>query len=133
MFRKVAFLEISRRSLLILFSLNATKNELLTKFLKYDLKLTENFQEVISAEVPYQNFTVLQAATLRVFKAPKAASMVEFLSSEAGANGFSTEYLLQTAAETFQKGMHAMKRTSSWMFYFIINLERQKLKLLKAK
>ena len=91
MFRKVAFLEISRRSLLILFSLNATKNELLTKFLKYDLKLTENFQEVISAEVPYQNFTVLQAATLRVFKAPKAASMVEFLSSEAGASGFFTE------------------------------------------
>ena len=91
MFRKVVFLEISRRSLLILFSLNATKNELLTKFLKYALKLTENFQEVISTEVPYQNFTVLQAATLRVFKAPKAVSMVEFLSSEAGASGFFTE------------------------------------------
>ena len=27
--------------------------------------------------------------------------------------------------------MHLMKRTSSWMFYFIINLERQKLKLLR--
>ena len=91
MFRKVAFLEISRRSLLILFSLNATKNELLTKFLKYALKLTENFQEVISTEVPYQKFTVVQAAALRVFKAPKVASVVEFLSSEAGANGCSTE------------------------------------------
>ena len=86
-----------------------------------------------STEGPHQKFTNLQTAVLRVFKAPKVSAMVEFLSSEAGANGFSTEYLLQTAAETFQKGMHAMKRTSSWMFYFIINLERQKLKLLKAK
>ena len=97
MFRKVVFLEVSRRSLLtgvagLQYSFfNATTNELLTKFLKCTLKLTENFQEVISTEVPYQKFTVLQAATLRVFKAPKAASMVEFLSSEAGANGFSTE------------------------------------------
>ena len=97
------------------------------------MKFTEYFQKVTSTEGPYQKFTDLQSAALRVFKAPKAASMVEFLSSEAGANGFSTEYLLQTAAETFQKSMHAMKRTSSWMFYFIINLERQKLKPVNAK
>ena len=97
MLQKVAFLEISRRPLstgvagLQHSVCNATKNGLLTKFLKCALKLTENFQEVTSTEVPYQKFTVLQAATLRVFKAPKVASMVEFLSSEAGANGFSTE------------------------------------------
>ena len=29
--------------------------------------------------------------------------------------------------------MHVMKRTSSWMFYFIINLQRQKLKIRKVK
>ena len=29
--------------------------------------------------------------------------------------------------------MHVVKRTSSRMFYFIINLERPKLKLLKAQ
>ena len=97
MFRKVVFLEVSRRALLtgvegLQYSFfNATKNELLTKFLKCALKLTENFQEVISTEVPYQKFTVVQAAALRVFKAPKVASVVEFLSSEAGANGCSIE------------------------------------------
>ena len=97
------------------------------------MKLTENFHEVISNEGPYQKFTDLQTAALRVFKARKVASMVELLSSEAGANRFSTEQLLQKAAKTFQKGMHTMKRTSSWMFYSIINLERQKLKFVKAK
>ena len=97
MFRKVAFQEISRSPLLtgvagLQYSIcNATKNELLTKFPKCALKLTENFQEVISTEVPCQKFTDLQSATLRIFKAPKVASMVKFLSSEAGANGFSTE------------------------------------------
>ena len=48
-----------------------TENELLTKFLKCVLKLTENFQEVISTEVPYQKFTDLQTAAEHVFKAPK--------------------------------------------------------------
>ena len=63
MFRKVAFIEISRRPLLtgvagLQYSVyNATENELLTKFLKYVLKLIENFQEIISTEVPYQKFT----------------------------------------------------------------------------
>ena len=51
----------------------------------------ENFQEVISTEAPYQKFTELQTAALRVFKAPEAASMVEFLSSEPGVKGFSME------------------------------------------
>ena len=95
MFRKVAFLDISRSHLLtgvagLQYSIcGANKNELLTKFLKCALK---NFQEVvISTEVSYQKFTDLQTATLRVFKAPKVTSMVEFFSSEAGANGFSTE------------------------------------------
>ena len=97
MFRKVAFLEILRSPLLtavagLQYSVcNANWNELLTKYLKCILKLTENFQEVISTEGPYQKLTDLQTAALRVFKAPKVASMVEFLSSETGANGFSTE------------------------------------------
>ena len=93
----MAFLEISRRSLLTGVAglqypiCNATKNKLLNKFLKCALKLTENFQEVISTEVPYQKFTDLQAAPLRVFKGLKVMSMVEFLFSEAGVKGFSTE------------------------------------------
>ena len=97
MFRKVPFLEISRSPLLtgvagLQYSVcSVTKNELLTKFLKYALKLTKNLQEVISTEFPYQKLTDLQTATFRVFKAPKVASMVEFLSSKAGANRFSTE------------------------------------------
>ena len=97
MFRKVAFLEILRSPLLTAVAglhysvCNANWNELLTKYLKCILKLTENFQEVISTEGPYQKLTDLQTAALRVFKAPKVASMVEFLSSEAVANGFSTE------------------------------------------
>ena len=97
MFRKVAFPEISRSPLLtgvagLQYSFcNATWNELLTMFLKCALKLIENFQEVISTEGPYQRLTDLQTAALRVFKAPKVASMVEWLSLEAGANGFSTE------------------------------------------
>ena len=62
-----------------------------SKFLKFALKLTEHFQEVISTEAPYQKFTDLQTAALRVFKAPEAESMEEFLSSEPGVNGFSTE------------------------------------------
>ena len=66
MFRKVAFLEISRSHLLtgvagLQYSVcNATKNELLTKFLKCALKLTENVEEMISTEIPYQTFTDLQ-------------------------------------------------------------------------
>ena len=86
-----------------------------------------------STEGLHQKFTDFQTAALRVFKTPKVAFMVEFLSSEAGANGFSTEKLLQISAKTFHESIHIMKRTSSWMFYFIINLERQKIKLLKAK
>ena len=62
MFRKVALLEISRNilctgvSALEYTSCNATKNKLLTKFLKSALKLTEYFQEVNSNVV----FTGLQ-------------------------------------------------------------------------
>ena len=91
------FLEIARSPLstgvaVLQYSVcNATKNELLTKFLKRALKLTENVLEVISTEVPYGNFTDLQTIALCVFKALKVTSMVEFLSSEAGANRFSTE------------------------------------------
>ena len=94
MFRKMDFLEIARSPLstgvaVLQYSVcNATKNELLTKFLKRALKLTENVLEVISTEVP---FTDLQTIALCVFKALKVTSMVEFLSSEAGANRFSTE------------------------------------------
>ena len=35
----------------------------------------------------------------------EVASMVEFLSSEAGANRLSAEKLLQAAAKTFQEGL----------------------------
>ena len=72
---------------------NATKNELLTKFIKGALKFPENFQEVISNEVPYQKFTDLQTAdfSLACIKTPEITPAVEFFSSEAGANGFSTE------------------------------------------
>ena len=69
-FRKVAFLEDLKSPFLTgvqayrkefeLHGLNASKNELLTKFLKVGLKLTENFQEVISDGVPYHKFTNLQ-------------------------------------------------------------------------
>ena len=58
MFRKEAFLEISRSPLLTAVAglqstvYNATKNELLTKFVKGALKLTENFQEMISNGIP---------------------------------------------------------------------------------
>ena len=68
MFRKVALLEISRSSLLTRVAslpysfCNATKYELLTKFLEGAFKFTENFQEVISNGVPYQKFTDLQTA-----------------------------------------------------------------------
>ena len=79
MFRKLTFLEISRSLLLtgvagLQYSVcNATKNELLTKFFKCALKLTENLQDhYISTEVPYHKFTILS-----VFKAPKVAPMVQ--------------------------------------------------------
>ena len=68
MFRKVAFLEISISPLLTAVAgllttvYNATKNELLTKFVKGALKLTENFQEMIANGVPFSlsYYTVLQ-------------------------------------------------------------------------
>ena len=97
MFQKVTFLEISRSPLLTRVTdldytvYNASKNELLTKYLNGALKLTENFQEVISNGAIYQKFTDLQTAAFRVFKTPGITSPVEFLSSEAGANGFSIE------------------------------------------
>ena len=66
MFRRVAFLEILRSTLLtglegLQYTVcNATKSELLTKFLKIDLKLTENFPQVVTNGVFYQKFTDLQ-------------------------------------------------------------------------
>ena len=74
MFWKVAFLEISTSPLLtgvagLQYSVcNATKNELLTKFLKCLLKLTENFQQVIStAKGPYQELKRPAAYRFYVF------------------------------------------------------------------
>ena len=58
MFQIVAFLEIWISPLLrgvagLQYTVrNATKSELLTKFLKCALKLTENFKEVLPTEVP---------------------------------------------------------------------------------
>ena len=43
---------------------NATKNELLTKFLNGTLKCTEHLQEMISNGVLYQKFTDLQTAAV---------------------------------------------------------------------
>ena len=87
MFRKVAFLEISKRSLLTAVAglqstvNNGTKSELLTKFVKGVLKLTENFQEMISNGVPFLLVTVqpykLQPSAVRVFKTPEIMSPVE--------------------------------------------------------
>ena len=60
MFRKVAFLEISKSPLLTVAAglqstvYNASKNELLTKFVKRALKLTENFREIISNGAPFK-------------------------------------------------------------------------------
>ena len=69
MFRKVDFLKISRGPFLTSVAglqctvCKATKNGLLTKFLKCTFKLKENIQEVISNEVPsYQKFTDLPTA-----------------------------------------------------------------------
>ena len=59
MFRKVAFLEISKSPLLTAVAgvqstvYNATKNELLTTFIKVNLKLLENFREMITNGVPF--------------------------------------------------------------------------------
>ena len=102
MFQKVTFLEISRCHLFIGVAglqytvCNTTRNELLTKFLKGVLKLIENFQEVVSKRFLIRNIQThkLQLSALRVFKTPEITSTVEFLSSEAGANGFSTDKLL---------------------------------------
>ena len=99
MFRKVTLLEISRSPLFIGVAglqytvCNATRNELLTKFLKGVLKLIENFQEVVSKRFLVRNIQTfkLQLSALSVFKTPEITSAVELLSSEAGANGFSTE------------------------------------------
>ena len=74
MFRKVTLLEISKSPLLIGFAglqcmvCNAARNLHLTKFLKGVLKLTVNFQEVVSNMVPNQKYTDIQAAALRVLK-----------------------------------------------------------------
>ena len=99
MFRKVTLLEILRSPLFIRVAglqytvYNATRHELLTKFLKDILKLIENFEEVVSKRFLIRNILTckLQLSALRVFKTPEITSTVEFLSSEAGANGFSSE------------------------------------------
>ena len=75
MFRRVAFLEISKSPLLTAVAglqstvYNATKNELLTKFVKGTLKLTENFQEMISDRVPFYYTALLYFLQLSYYKA----------------------------------------------------------------
>ena len=61
MFRKVALLETRVAGLQYTFC-NATKYELLTKFLEGAFKFTENYQDVISNGIPYQKFIDLQTA-----------------------------------------------------------------------
>ena len=90
MLRKVTFLEISRSLLFIGVAglqytvCNATRNELLSTFLKGVLKLIENFGEVVSKRFIIRNIQTckLQFSTFRVFKTPEITSTVEFLSSE---------------------------------------------------
>ena len=41
---------------------NAARNKHLTKFLKGVLKLSKNFQKVVSNMVPYQKYTDIQTA-----------------------------------------------------------------------
>ena len=97
MFRKVALLEILKSRLLTREQVYSKEFEcffeLLTKFLKVDLKLTENFQEVISDAFLIRNLQTckMRLSALHLFKTPEIRSTVEFLSSEAGANGFSKE------------------------------------------
>ena len=88
-FEKSPFNRICR---LTVYSLQRCQKHL-TKFLKDVLKLTENFQEVVSNMVSYQKYTKIQAAafSLACFKTPEMTSMAEFLSSEKGANDVSTE------------------------------------------
>ena len=98
MFRKVTLLEISRSPLFMGVAglpytvCNATTNKLLTNFLKGVLKLIEHLQEVVSKRYAIRNIQTykLQLSTLRVFKTPEVTSNVEFLSSKAGADRFST-------------------------------------------
>ena len=59
----------------------------------------------------------LHVSVLHVFKTPKVASALEFLSSEAEANGFTTEKLLQTATKAFLEDLQVylqvyLKKTS---------------------
>ena len=94
MFRKVALLETLRSPILSgvqAHSLYASKNELLS-FLKVLQNLKKNFQEVISNVVPYQNLKTckIQLSAVSFFKTLEITSAVEFLSSEAGTNRFST-------------------------------------------
>ena len=98
MFRKVTLLEISSPLFIGVAGLqytvcNASRNELLTKFLKGVLKLIENFLEVVSKRFLISNIQAykLQLSTLHVLKTPEITSTAEFLSSEAGASGFFTE------------------------------------------
>ena len=96
MFRKVTPLEFLRSLLVIGVAglqytvCSATRNELLTKFLKGVLKHIESFQEVVSKRFLIRNIQThkLQLSALRVFKTPEITSTVDFLSLEAGANGF---------------------------------------------
>ena len=67
---------------------NATKKEVVTKFLKGALKHTQNFQEVIYSDL---QTCKLQLSALCDFKTHEITSTADFLSLEAGANGFSTE------------------------------------------
>ena len=61
---------------------NATRNELLTKFLKGILKHIENFQEVVFKRFLIRNMQSykLHLLALRDFKTPEITPTVEFLS-----------------------------------------------------
>ena len=63
------------------------------KFLKGALKLTENFQEVTLKGFLIRNLQTCKMllSAVSVVKTPEITSTVKFLSSEAGANRFSTE------------------------------------------
>ena len=122
MFQKVTLLEILKSSMVFAglqyIVCNAARNQHLTKFLKSVLKLTENFQEVVSNMVLYQKYTDIHNVHGGVPFFLRSLHRIIALNSS------------KHSPESLQV---YLKRTSSQMFYLTRNFERQKLRFPKAK